>query len=375
MLREFFYGKPSDGWGDNDNSGNKLKLSRVFIVFLACIVLIGGTTVLAYLAIDFFTPNPTNFVAIGDSVTSGYGLNLDTSRPPGSHSTMLFEDLKEAGLVYEYMNLATAGHTTSDLINKLNNLTDEELEFFRNSRVVTVNIGGNNILAPFVDYLLELQLISGAGNLQSGASNVLSGAWGILYEVIAGVGGVVTDGDTSFSLSNIISSVGMAVTGIGELILGSGEIISGTIDAVNIGRGNLSEELQMLLEEGVETFAIEYVQILDWLRVNAPRATIIVNTVYNPIPQEILFISMPISTWANELITDINEIIVTESQNRGLVKADVFEIMSNRSYLMLLNLNPLQGSLSFDMIHPSLEGHRLIADLQYESFRNYFPNR
>ena len=245
-------------------------------------------------------PPPRVYIALGDSVSSGYGLEGYLNAPEGRHSTLFFEMLQEGDYADEYTNMARSGFTTSMLLEKLEGLEDEELALFQNAHLITLNIGGNNILTPFLEYLSDLQLISG-----------LISAW----------------------------------------------------------RGFQSPELEAMLEEGVETFAREFHEILTWLETNAPHATVIVNTIYNPIPPEILIVSLPISNWANALIGAMNDQIWAASETRGYFVADLHAHFTDRVELMQFNVNPLEGPLSLDIIHPSTEGHVLIAELHYAVFR------
>jgi len=235
---------------------------------------------------------------LGDSISSGYGLPGYTKAPEGTYTTLFFEKLYQKGYVDEYHNFAASGFTTTDLLEQLNNKTDEEKRLFRSARVITVNIGGNNILTPFLGYLNDLQITS----------------------------------------------------------------------AINMWRGMLSSELEAMLDEGVQTFKIELEEIIIWLEANAPKATIIINTIHNPIPHEIMLISIPISNWSYALTTYMNQSTFEKSYQRGFLVSDVNAYLSQRLYLTNFNLNPFAGELSFDLVHPNEEGHRLIAELNYSTF-------
>ena len=49
------------------------------------------------------------------------------------------------------------------LLEFLNEMTDARLKLFRNARIITLNIGGNNILVPFGNYLSNNQEIVSDG--------------------------------------------------------------------------------------------------------------------------------------------------------------------------------------------------------------------
>ena len=311
-------------------------------------------------------PNPHIYIALGDSVSSGYGLSGYIGAPEGRHTTLFFDKLHDAELADEYYNFATSGYTTSDLLNMLNNKTRAERRLFNEASVITINVGGNNLLTPFLAYLSDLQVVSGAGNIQTGAGRVLSGAWGIMYEIASGVGSVISPyEDASFSFGGVVRGVGDIFAGFGGVLLGAGELVFGSPELVDIWRGALSPELAAIFDESLIVFHEDFTEIISWLNTNAPYATIIVNTVFNPIPQEILIISVPISNWASVLIHEINSIIVSESADNGLFVTDIHQHFTDNLELMQFNLNPLSGPLSFDIVHPNEEGHELIAQLHY----------
>ncbi|MCL1997582.1 MAG: SGNH/GDSL hydrolase family protein [Turicibacter sp.] len=335
---------------------------KIGIAVLAVAVI----AVVVYFA--FFRPSAHIYIALGDSVSSGYGFE---DNPENRHTYLFFEKLQQAGYADEYYNFATSGFTTADVLEMLNDMDNEEIRLFRRASVITLNIGGNNVLTPFLGYLSELQAVSGGENVATGAGQTLSGAWGVMYEIIAGVNEIVeTEGGGfdfgriigSFNVDNIVGGFGDMLSGLGGILFGTAEIVAGSRDIFSIWTGSLSPELEALLDEGVENFAQEFGEIITWLERNAPRATIIVNTIYNPIPQEILRISVPMATWSNELLADMNQVIIEESSGRFLV-ADVNNYLSGRLDLVRFNLNPFTAALSFDLVHPNEEGHLLIADV------------
>jgi len=335
--------------------------TKFAVLGLACILLI----ITIVIIVLFNRPISHNYIAIGDSVSSGYGLPGYIGEPEGRHTNLLFEKLEQAGYVDEYYNFATSGFTTTDLLNQLNNKSRSEKRLFRDARVVTINIGGNNILTPFLAYLEDLQSVAGFENLEVGVERTLSGAWGIIYEVALTI---VDEDATSPDAEGLRAGLEAILTGIGTMIIGLGEIVIGSPEAINIWRGALPPELEAMFAEGVQTFNEELEEIISWLESNAPNATIIINTVHNPIPQEIMMISVPISNWSYALITYMNQTTLEKSQQRGFLVTDVNAYLSQRLYLTSFNINPLVGPLSLDLVHPNEEGHRLIAELNYDTF-------
>ena len=171
-------------------------------------------------------PQKYNFIALGDSVASGYGL----SSKDESYSFVFCEMLKNEGFeINEYKNLAVSGLTTTTLLEILYNMDKEDLSLVKNAQIITLNIGGNNILCPFLDYL----------SFESGSSE------GIINNAIAAAKNVFSIPEKIFALS-----------------------------------GNFPPELQRSLNKGVQIFEIEFREIIEWIEKNAPKATIIVNTIF-----------------------------------------------------------------------------------------------
>ena len=304
---------------------------------------------------------PRYYIALGDSVSSGYGLTA----PGYSHPSKFFAMLENEGYVDNYVNMAVDGFTTTMLLNFLNSMENEKLRVFRDARIITLNIGGNNILHPFFNYLSNLGFASGADTIRAGAGDIAAGTRG----VFSGVGNILPESDLNTAVfTDVISGFGDIAAGARSIITGSGEIISGSVNALSTFAGSFSPKLRAELDNAVQTFSGEFIEIIAWLENNAPRATIIVNTVYNPIPQEILGASLEIANTTSTLIESINRVIIQKSESMEYLVTDIYSHLSNELSLMHFNLNPFAGNVSFDIVHPNAEGHNLIAQLNFETF-------
>ena len=314
------------------------------------------------------------YIAIGDSVASGYGLPLNEEDiPEGRYTALFFEKLKSDGHVKKYHNMAQNGFTTTDVLDMLNSLDKKELKLFRKACVVTLNIGGNNILMPYLAYLSDLKVTTGSDQIKSGAGDIASGGIEVWDETVSGVKSVFSDTlDTGVNLRRISSGLRNIASGLGDVLVGAYEAVVGVPQAVSTIGGSLTPELEAKLEEGVQIFSDEFRDIIAWIESNAPHATIIVNTVFNPIPHDILTISVPMSEWVDSLVVSMNTNIHEESRSKGFLVADIHYHISNNLRLMSFNLNPFSGSLSLDFVHPNAEGHKLIAEFVYEIFNQEF---
>ena len=317
----------------------KKRLSVILIICLTFLIM----TLISCTENDLIEPEPNLFIALGDSVSSGYGLHYLEER----HTFMFYERLKENGYNYieHYLNKAVAGYTTTDLLAFLNSMDEDTRNIFNSARIVTLNIGGNNVLTPFTRY------ISGREDIDI-EDIIFEYTEEVAEEDALGIGRRIVDG-------------ALAVWGV---------VRDAVTDTVSTGRtilGLFTPELEATLEGGVQIFADEFGQIITWIETHAPRATIIVNTVYNPIPSQLLIIPVALSDRAEELIQVINSIIREESEARGFLVVDVHSRFANESNLMGLmrfNLNPFAGGVNVDIIHPNSTGHNIIAQLKYEQY-------
>jgi len=273
--------------------------------------------------------------------------------------------LKNEGYVDNYANMAVDGFTTTMLLEFLHGLDNDDLRIIRNARIITLNIGGNNFLQPFLSYLSSPRVASSASIIREGAGDILSGAWG----VVSGVRNIMPDSGFSTSgIADALSGAGDILAGTRSIIIGSEEIISRYLNLFSTFTGSFSPELRAEMNKAIQIFSDEFDEIIAWLRTNAPKATIIANTVYNPFPQEILRASLEISNVSNALVESMNSVIVGKSESSKILVTDIHTYLSNQLSLMKFNLNPLAGSLSFDIIHPNAEGHNLIAQLNFATF-------
>lgn len=111
-------------------------MKKVLVICISSILII--TLVLGLM---FFQIKPKNILILGDSIASGYGVNQNEA-----YGYLLSEFYN-----YNYQNLAKAGDTTSDLIEKLNK-TDFE-SGVKESDIICISIGGNDFLSKYQELI------------------------------------------------------------------------------------------------------------------------------------------------------------------------------------------------------------------------------
>lgn len=312
---------------------------------------------------------PLVYIALGDSVAAGFGSPQENSYP-----SVFFGKLKDGGYANEYKNMAVSGYTTTNLLQLLNDMSDDNLKLFKNAVVVTVNIGGNNILMPFFEHLPSMEELTASiaefteffaesKETISKAVEFAGEAQGFLDNF--SVADILKLNAFMKEASATMADVSAVFNQMNELKI---------LKIVSLMSGKFPPELETALQKGVEIFAGEFVQIIAWLKENAPDATIIVNTVYNPIPPQISGLSLEISNTAKSYIQSINNIIIENIESGEYMVANIFdrfESEPNITDLTNFDLDLSTLTLVLDIIHPNIEGHKVIADLNDSAFLTY----
>lgn len=337
---------------------------RTVVSALVALALIFSTTLAAC------TPKvvtPRVYIALGDSVAAGFGVE-----PEDRYADLFYEKLKSEDLADEYYNYAVTGYTAAMLLDSLK--STEDLEQFADASVITLNIGGNNILVPFKEHFPDIdELAEGIAELVdylARSKDVMS----VALELADEAKELLED----FSLFDIVE---LAVF-LQETI----PVLQGVTDALHEGTelyivsqmpvlfGIFPSEMEADLQEGIDAFAADFAEIIGWLETNAPNAVIIVNTVYNPIPKDALGLSSGLHNRADGLVKAINDIIFEGAETSEYLVSDVcgrFDNEPNMADILNFNLDIEAMTLNFDMIHPNEVGQGIIASLNYEALARY----
>jgi lysophospholipase L1-like esterase len=322
------------------------------------------------------------YIALGDSVSAGYGIHSPAYR----HSDIFFDLLYQSGFANEYFNMAVDGLTTTALLSRLNNMPPDYLEKFQNAAVITLNIGGNNILRPFLEHLPDadeftdlfaeaMDFIEETRELIAEFMAFIEESQDTIAEVLdfaSDIMGVVNNfsiGDIMrlrefINRASVLDDAAVVFDGFTALEAEAVDIFTRASDmeilsALSLLTGNFPPQLETALQNGVQTFASDFTEIITWLEYNAPGALIIVNTVYNPIPQNIPGISLEISNRSQRLVRQINQNIHRQSAGGAFVVSDIYSILSDELELMNFNL---------DFVHPNPAGHNLVAQKNFVDF-------
>jgi lysophospholipase L1-like esterase len=309
---------------------------------------------------------PRVFIALGDSVATGFGIPLNER-----YTSVFYETLKEDDYVDEYVNYAVNGFTSTRLLNLLQGMNKSDYANFKNAEVVTINIGGNNILVPFL------------ANMPNMDDMIVSITETVKF--VTDSRAILNDAVETFSeLRDVIENFSILdIMRISALIVDAGNMFDNVSDVVDnipdfafmelftLFSGNFSDELRAELTLGVERFVTELAGILTWVENAAPNATVIINTVYNPIPTELMGMTLTIRDETALLTERMNAAIVSEANTRGHLIADVnsrFEHEADILDFMNFHFDLAGLTLNLDIVHPNAVGHGIIADLNYEAY-------
>lgn len=279
-----------------------MKQSIKIILLFICIFTILCLPSLSFLWTKTIAENepPLNYIALGDSITLGTGLKKDESDFP----TILYSYLKEETPNLNYKNYGKNGDTIKDITKKAK--TKEVKNKLKNASVVTLTAGGNDIL-----------------HLTAAAAKKYTGK--------------------DFRKSNSIPSFVKNET-TSQLLLSY------------LKKERIQKELTIFLEE----FESDFRTLLETIRKEAPNATIVVQTIYNPA-----------SGSEYESLAKCIDVVLPKTNDiiRKIVNEENEKTSNQENKILLLDTNhlfdqqaPIYVRVEEDDIHPTQAGHRLIAN-------------
>lgn len=250
------------------------------------------------------------YVSLGDSIAEG------TALPNAKEQCYASLIGKELDGKLAFVNYGVAMKTSTDLLDWLENIGEEERKQLLNAGVVTVSIGSNDVLLPFIYYVPE----------------VFECDWDGLEDAIKRT-----------------------------IFIGGKEGIEKRI-----------ERMKMLLEEdvnrkdgmyaGFKTLRKNLPVLVKKLREMAPEAEIYFANYYNPY-EGVSILDFNMGELAEQYISSMNELWEGISGDYTLI--DVHSMLQGKKGI--LNVNILTGQ--FDP-HPNTEGHKLLCALYLEKLQN-----
>ena len=234
-------------------------------------------------------------VSLGDSI--GYGLGAPAGQ---GYSDLFYSYLQSkpelAGA--RLFNLSKSGAQCNDLLNQLK--SDGNMKgHLVNARVVTVSVGGNNLLEPVI------WTVATAYNLDP------------------------ADPQLDAKLENALQADQNQNNTLLELAL--------------------SETLEAELNAGVAKFKSDWPKVIELIKTQAPKSQIYALTVYNPFSQDEFLFSL-----FDPYVQQINNTI---KAGEGYTLADIYTYFLQGSTQKPLNFDLLEGEID---PHPTRQGHKMI---------------
>lgn len=274
---------------------NKLKLKILYIMFLIYISALSAN-------IPVSADSISRYTALGDSIAAGYGLQNSSDGYVGMLSTEL--DLTA-------QNLAVPGMNSSQLLEKIRNLQGTELECLKSAKYITVSIGSNDILGPFLNMFSSFGLYGGSYDMDA------------LYENTERINDIADE----------IKDVNLEDT---------------LLPYTDVFKNNLP----LIAEE---------------IRKINPSAELVFTDFYNPFKNlELPQTDFGIGKITDKLISMLNDVLYSEN-NGDYSVAKVYDLFE-KAYSEgknPVNVSVLSSAFSFDP-HPNAYGHSLIKDAVLE---------
>lgn len=267
-------------------------------------------------------PDKALYIAVGDSVTSGYGLesfsngDIKNRTSPDNFVTRLGKQLN-----FKTVNFGVEGIDSTALLKSISKPVTkeqkEEVEQIRKASLITLSVGGNNIFIPFLNAVND-RVGSGKNIFNADALDIQTAILGLLF-----------DSDGLNKLKNNI--------------LKGAEIFTGN---------------ESLHTQG------DFAAIISTVKSLNPDAEIVVQTIYNPFG----FI-MPDTV--EKAIKSMNAEIIKGSDNgKNYRVADVYSAFAKAGEgVQLINADT---GRSFDP-HPNKKGHEVIYTLVAYAAGNKLP--
>ncbi len=273
------------------------------LLFLICMVSIAA---MLYTMCSNAGSSKTTYVALGDSIAAGYGLpgySASQETPPAdSYQSVVGSFLKTSPV-----NFAVTGDDSTDCINILN--SGEADTALSDAGVITISIGSNDLLKPFIEIAKETFGITE----ENGSMDISS----------------LEDYYADFKDASLIDMLAIA--------------------------NDFADKLKdnKVLHEKAQAFSLNFNEIINILKEKAPQAEIYVTNVYNPYKDV-----MVLGNSADTYIKEINNTFTDNSEDYTLI--DVYTLFAKENLVNTkFDISDLEN-INLDP-HPSKEGHARIA--------------
>ncbi len=295
---------------------------KKFITLLLCLVIVCLCWSSSVSSIGAVALNKALYVALGDSITSGYGLASFTNNDVNNRNSLdnyVTRLGKAQGI--KTINLGVEGIDSTVFLKAISNpVTKEqkaEVAQIKKAGLISLSIGGNNIFIPLLNSVND-RVGNGKSIFNADASDIQKAVISLLFNQDA--------------LDKLKANISQGA-----------EVFSGN---------------ERLHKTG------DFTKIINTLKTLNPKANIIVQTIYNPFD----FI---LPDTINKAILSMNAEIIKASDNgKNYRVADVYSAYAKAGKdIRLINA---QSGKSFDP-HPTKKGHEVIYTLMFYELNGKVP--
>lgn len=300
-----------------------MKLIRNLLLYIICAALIFGMVYSEYIPVYAAGKDTATYVALGDSITTGYGLvNFNVNDAKNKASSNNFVNKLSKKLGKKAVNLGVEGLDSTRFLKSIATPQTAEQKAavaeIKKAGIITISIGGNNVMLPMLETLNEK--LGKGKNIFTASSDEIEGA---IFSLIFDTGAID-------NLKNNVLAGAVAFNG----------------DAKTKQAG-------------------DFANIISTIKKLNPKAQVIVQTIYNPY-------RLPFTVFFDDAIKSMNAKIIKDSANGKNYKvADVYSAFLKASSDSIL-VNADKGE-TFDP-HPTAKGHEIMYTLMaYAAQNNTLP--
>ncbi|MGI6109918.1 MAG: choice-of-anchor J domain-containing protein [Eubacteriaceae bacterium] len=298
-------------------------MKKRILSLLLCLTLVLSVIPSSVFAQD--TSKKTGYLALGDSIATGYGLTDYTDankKSINSYPTLLSTCFDQN--TPSYTNLAVDGMTSSDLLSRLKDDTGYQ-NAVASAGSITISIGSNDLLGPFQE------IVANAFNCK--VSELQTTVTGLIQNAL---------NNDSIALLTLFNATGKLESALDPNKNTDKKLNEDLLKACNDYKDNLNK-------------------IVQEIKVLNSDARIYVSNIYNPYKGcDIIYNGtsfLNLETLTEPYITKINEAFGAASSEYTLV--DVYSVIKD-STADLTNSSVAVNSYSLDP-HPNAAGHKEIA--------------
>ncbi|MDD6490344.1 MAG: SGNH/GDSL hydrolase family protein [Clostridia bacterium] len=264
--------------------------------------------------------NPKNMVIVGDSITTGFGLeNYTSENPENAKDSFANIVADKCGLVYgeNYFNFAVNGAASYDIYWRVSEISDEYLS---SADTVILSVGGNDLLYTLGNVVGQA-IDSQSELLDSYGINIDTSSYYAVINTLVNIVAVDTDGTIMKKIQDECTN----------------------------------ENAENTYKAACENFKENLDSILDTIYSANPSVNIYLLTLYNPFDEMPVF--KDVYDISEKTVSMLNDIIrkSAEKNPENLFIIDAEKAFKGKS-------SELTNIMSMD-IHPNKKGHSVIAKL------------